>query len=117
MELALIVYLIEFLDKVDGIALALGIPLVVTVLMLSIISCAEGENCFSVIPKPSWKYIKMAFGFIAIALILPSEKTAYKMLAAYAGTEVIKMEETQEIGGKAYKALNKVIDDYLGESK
>lgn len=44
---------------------------------------------------------------------IPSKSTAYKMVAAYAGQELVQMEGTKEVGTKAYKALNKVLDDYL----
>lgn len=115
MELAIIIYLIEFLDKIDRVALMLGIFLSACAFLVGFVSCVEDENYFSDIPKAALGYIKIAFCIIAIALILPSEKTAYKMLAAYAGTELIQMEQTKEIGGKAYKALNKVLDDYLLE--
>lgn len=49
--------------------------------------------------------------------LIPSKDAAYKMIAAYAGSELIQMEGTKEVGSKAYKALNKVLDEYLDEGE
>ena len=67
--------------------------------------------------KPRFKCV---FSLLSVGLILslvPSKDTAYKMMAVYAGQELIALEGTKEVGSKAYQALNKVLDDFLVEEE
>lgn len=59
---------------------------------------------------------KVIFTIFTLSL-LPSKDTAYKMMAVYAGTEVMQSEQATEIGNKSLKVINKVMDEYLAEDK
>ena len=112
MELAIIIYLIGLIDSIQLFSLValaiLGVALLLLHVELGFDKDHHGVKLYK-------KIVKCLAPIFILAFMLPTEDRAYKMLAAYAGTEVIKMEEAQEIGGKAYKALNKVLDDYLLE--
>lgn len=59
----------------------------------------------------------MVFGMLGIgyAKFMPSQETAYKMLAAYVGQTVVTSPAVQETAGNAIDYLNKAIKKYSDE--
>ena len=64
---------------------------------------------------PSKRTYGLALCFLCVINLIPSEETAYKMLAAYGAQELIQLEETKQIGSRAYDTINKILDDFLKE--
>ena len=48
--------------------------------------------------------------------LLPTKDTAYKMLAAYGVTELVKSEDVRRLGSKSLEVLERAMDSYIGES-
>jgi hypothetical protein len=113
MELAFIVYMISLMDVLNGVAATSVIVCVFSIPVLGMFVAESGYEEFYLKYIKPWIFKYLAF--LAVVVLLPNESTANKMLIAYAGQEVIQLEETQQIGSKAYQALNKVLDDYLVE--
>jgi hypothetical protein len=118
MELALIMYLVGLLDSVTAVAFIAAIVLPFGLLFAYMAADLNNntERFIALLIRQK-KWFVCLLVFWGIAIIAPSEKTAHLMFAAYAGQEIAQMEETKEVGGKAYAALNKVLDDYLEPKK
>jgi len=71
----------------------------------------KGENATKVI-KVS---IITCFCSALFLTFLPSEKTAYMMVGAYAAQKVVENDKVQETGGKVLKLINQKLDDYVDE--
>ena len=125
MDLVLLVYLVE---TVLG---ALGTVVGIMTLLL-VLSAVIGFVSYIIIRDDKYlteeeiitfngKYIKafkvwLSGVFIAFLLLLvPNQETGYKMVAAYGAQELIQLEETKQVGSKAYQAINKILDDFIGE--
>lgn len=52
----------------------------------------------------------------SLQVIIPSEKTAWLMVGAYAGQKVAENEKVQHLSGKVLLVIENKIDDYLNES-
>lgn len=61
---------------------------------------------------PKWT---LPFGilFLLIAIALPSERTAYTMVGAYAAQRVVENPQTQEISSKVLKIINQKLDSFI----
>lgn len=115
MELALLVYLISLVDDLIGL---LAICVVGFLgLGFFFLECAAGAaedergDCIKYFKRSLWT----ALGSLVLFLLLPNKDTMHTMLGVYAGQALVQMEEAQEVGSKAYQALNKVLDSYLEE--
>lgn len=132
MDLVWIVYLIEVLSpalKLHGVAfLIMGVIGAILffiswgVAETSTNTKAEERELFSTFRDNIVKwYVKplacVLIPWYLVGKFIPAEDTAYKMLAAYGATELVQMEQTQELGGKAFDVVNKILDDYLVEDK
>ena len=116
MGLATIIYLIGLLDVACAFKFFIPVLTFVAAFLCAAIADFRGGG-FKETFRPLKKYLVPAWIVWVVLLFLPSEETAYKMMLAYAGQSVAEMEETKEVGGKAYQALNKLLDDYLAEGK
>jgi hypothetical protein len=82
----------------------------------------EAENgIFNEVYNTLGKFVKPLLFFVVLSVLIntftPSKDTAYKMLAAYGVTELVKSEEAQKLGGKSLEVLEKAMDEYLGDKK
>jgi hypothetical protein len=50
-----------------------------------------------------------------ILMVLPSEKTAYMMVGAYATQKIAENDNVQETGSKVLKLINQKLDVYVNE--
>ena len=115
MDLVLIIYLIDVVFnavEVVGIAsFCSGVACLICLFVCSVDRLNVPRVCF----------LAKVLGPVSLAvcllcLFVPSPEAGYRMLTAYAAQEVAMMDEAKQVGGKAYDALNKLLDDYLEES-
>lgn len=50
-----------------------------------------------------------------LATLLPTEKTAYMMVGAYATQKIAENDKVQETGGKVLQIINQKLDQYVDE--
>ena len=129
MDLVLLVYCISLLSGFSGIGITIMIvsaSAVAFLIMYRAMECNEagyysdyenekrrqkGENASKII-----KFSIIAWFCSALFLtFLPSEKTAYMMVGAYAAQKVVENDKVQETGGKVLKLINQKLDDYIDE--
>lgn len=113
MELALLVYVISLLP---GIA-----SLFVLVSMLGWVPVvaswfAWGDALFKTRFWPAIFTIAYFFA-LTIALLIPSEKTAYLMVGAYATQKIAEAPKTQELGAEVLKIIELKIKHYSAEAE
>lgn len=116
MDLVLLIYLVDAVAP--NIKVISSVGLIVSSLFgvfLLLYYAIEGSDQWSERTTLVTKFNCCVFAFSLALSFLPSKDTAYKMLAAYGVQELADMEETKEVGGKAYKAINKILDEYLEE--
>lgn len=123
-SLPILVYLISVVGSFDAFLNVLifvglvGLP--VTVIGGTILADSFHQETRDKAPAWFKRLPKIAGATVLVALvsiIIPSKDTAYTMLAAYAGSEIVQTEEMKEIGGKSFEVLNKFLDDYLEDTK
>lgn len=129
MDLALLVYGISILGSI-GPVLGITIGLILLSLVISLI------YRFSALGIESWdsegtkkrkleervpleKCIKRLFGILVVttifAVAIPSEKTAYMMVGAYATQKVAENEKVQETGKKVLTLIEQKLDSYIDD--
>jgi hypothetical protein len=66
--------------------------------------------------KKGMKYFTILF-FILLPLpnLIPSEKTAYTMVGAYAAQQIATDQRTAEVSGKVLTIINQQLDSYIEE--
>jgi len=126
MSLALIVYLINVIPGIGFLAFVLGFCCVVAaglsifwiVSVLDSYMNTNSAECKQELKRPK-KFIKnlltSAIGLFFVAIVIPSEKTLYTMLAAYGVEKVATNEKTQEILGNGVDILNLQLQKYKEE--
>ena len=120
MELSLLVYLISVLNNLTP---ALGFLTVVGLLITGFfgigffIARTDGakESTLALVKKVFTIALSVACVSGFLNIILPSEKTAYVMLGAYATQKVAEDPRTQELGNKVLKIVNSKMDSYIEE--
>lgn len=129
MDLALLVYGISVIDK-TGPVLALAIFITILSLLIALgyrfvilqIESWDGEviktrKLQERVPLEKW--IKRMFGILALAtflqVIIPSEKTAYTMVGAYAAQKVAENDKVQQMSGKVLTIIEQKLDSYVEE--
>ena len=112
MDLALLVYAISLLEKFQ---IFFGIGIVIMVVISFATSLFAAER--SIEEKTAFKVWKRcgitAVCFAFILTLLPSEKTAYTMVGAYAAQKIAQDPRTQEVGGKVLTIINQKLDGYV----
>jgi hypothetical protein len=135
MDLALLVYGISLLDGLD--------KLFVGITMISVmVAAASGiytlshkfdsyeyswncnkdgtvkqsvlENRAGGVKLLKWSIIVFLVAAI-IQIFIPSQKTAYTMVGAYAAQKVAQNEKLQDTGGKVMTIINQKLDKYIDE--
>ena len=116
MDLALIIYLIG-LFKVANLLSFLAAIVCVGVAAIALM--VWGDSCSD--DPPSWfkpKSLLRAFtAFIILFALLPTENTAYKMLAAYGVQQVAQSETVGRLAPKSIELLEQTIDAHLQQLK
>lgn len=121
MSLAILVYLIALLDNISiAIAPILAISLM-TLIISSIVYCATNGNSYEVLTTlEAKKWAKRAFIVLclsnSIKILLPSEKTAYVMVGAYAAQKIAEDPKVQQLSGKVLTIVEQKLDSYIAEA-
>lgn len=112
MELALLVWVISILKPVT-ILLALSGVILIVVFLGMMSDYANGRRL-----KTRWYWITgtVASVLIALSAIIPSERTAYLMVGAYAAQKIAEDPKVQQLSGKVVQAIELKIDGYLEEA-
>lgn len=112
MELALLVWIISILKPITTLMALSGVGLVI-LLVVMLFAYVDGARL-----KARWYWIVgiLAGAFITTASILPSERTAYLMVGAYAAQRVAEDPKVQQISSKVLKAIELKIDGYIEEA-
>lgn len=129
MELMLLVYAIGLLSKLYAamgiLILVFGVSTVILFISLTVESPTdydrkyfkESVELYNKVKPIRVKYIKRLLLVITVAFtlmtVLPSEKTAYVMVAAYAAQKVATHPGTEEISAKVLKIINQNLDKYV----
>lgn len=112
-----LIWVIYLIDVVCGDMRGLTFLLVVT----TVFSCigyllghfAEGDQSFDGIRElPLGKLFSACVTILLISNLIPSQDTAYKMLAVYGVSEVSKSENVQELMGDGMDILKLTLKDY-----
>ena len=128
MDLALLVYGINVLGKL-GVVLGLATGFAIIVFVISTLvrvfhaketwdsqrddQIKQGRRAASVTVM---KYAGAIVGIsILLNVILPNEKTAYTMVAAYAAQKVSENEKVQQMSGKVLTIIEQKLDGYIAE--
>lgn len=112
MELALLVWIISILKPVT-ILLALPGVILILVFLVMVSDYANGHRL-----KTRWYWITgtAAAVLITLSAIIPSERTAYLMVGAYASQKIAEDPKVQQISSKVLKAIELKIDGYIEEA-
>ena len=112
MELALLVWVISILGPVTHLLgwIAAFLTVIFVVMLAALI---DGASL-----KAYWYWIigTTIIVLITTATLLPSERTAYLMVGAYAAQRVAEDPKVQQISGKVLKAIELKIDGYIEEA-
>ena len=129
MDLALLVYGISLLHKISAFFIALTF-IAVAVLVVSLIyrGAELSINTWDGPDRVKWKEERIpgtmklvwtsaiAAFFLTLAnIFIPSEKTAYTMVGAYAAQKVAEDPRVQNMSGKVLTIINKKLDHYVDE--
>lgn len=118
MDLALLVYAINTLSGIRGILGALvGLSILIVLGLFIYMSDQYGEDNKNKLW--AWKRVKMWFGIgltaVFLVVLLPSQKTAYTMVGAYAAQKVSENEKVQQLSGKVLTIIEQKLDGYIDE--
>ena len=124
MELAFLVWVISTLGNISGFAAVLAcIAGAISLILVINRSLHNDYALYGQAPttKPGWGWASIwaavsvvIFMFVAI---IPSQKTAYIMVAAYATQQVAEDPKVQELGAKTLKLIENKLDEYIKESE
>lgn len=136
MELALLVYGISLLESFGGMLLGIVIISLVIAAATAMFTASwffdgdeyswnvdksTGQLKDRIVKSRAWgtktlKWSLITFiTFSIILAVLPSKKTAWVMVGAYAAQKVAEDPRTQEVGGKVLKIINQKLDQYVEE--
>lgn len=123
MELVWIIYLIDVVDSVKGFsALAVGLMLVLGLAVFAV------SLFFALEDKPekitpalktmrAGKITLWCLIVIFLCKLIPSQDTAYKMLAAYGVSEISQNDDVKKLAGKSLQVIEKAMDKYIKDSE
>lgn len=129
MELAWLVYIIGMLNSITGLFIAISAAGAV-LLFISLIGLIttnddyygkDSEGNFTPKTEKSWKFhvknLKRALSIgipsLIFVIMIPSEKTAYMMVGAYATQKIATDPRSVEVGGKVLTIINQKLDKFI----
>ena len=114
MELALLVYLISLLPSIG--AAAIFISIVGGAALISLWGAVLIDELFKSRLWPAIFTLIWVF-WAFVAMFIPSEKTAYLMVGAYATQKIAEAPKTQELGAEVLKIIELKIKHYSEEAQ
>ena len=129
MDLVWLVYGISLLSGFGamlGITVAISLGCVIFFLIFRAMECTQEDFYGAQTNQKRAEKGKWAMGHVKTAMIflitssvvltfLPSEKTAYLMVGAYATQKIAENDKVQETGGKVLKIINQKLDTYIDD--
>lgn len=110
MSLALLVYAISTLTKLSVLLAILSLLLVVVTAITTIAVADSGR------PPKMWKWgLPLTLAMLTVVVLIPSEKTAYTMVGAYAAQKVAEDPKVQQLSGKVLQVIENKLDSYIVE--
>lgn len=114
MDLALLVYGISLLNGVMAFFIALVIASAATIIGNWIYWVdGYGDERAAGCKKRSWKAFWVAVVAFWGIILIPSEKTAYTMVGAYAAQKVAENDKVQQMSGKVLAIIEQKLDGYI----
>lgn len=119
-NLILTVYLIDLFNTISAltkILLAFIVPTTIAMYMFVLIETSSySEKARNLIKLTfSSKLFKSLWVISILGLLIPSKQSMYVMLGLHVGNNVITEVSKSPIYNKAYRVLEKSLDDYLNE--
>lgn len=119
-NLILTVYLIDLFNTISAltkILLAFIVPTTIAMYMFVLIETSSySEKARNLIKLTfSSKLFKSLWVISILGLLIPSKQSMYVMLGLHLGNNVITEVSKSPIYNKAYRVLEKSLDDYLNE--
>lgn len=116
MDLALLVYGISVLGKLTtvlGLAACASLAFIVIQFFYWIDGYGDDrtEGCL----RRGWKGFWTGILAVTLLVALPSEKTAYTMVGAYAAQKVAENEKVQQMSGKVLTIIEQKLDGFIEE--
>lgn len=118
MDLALLVYLISLLHGIGVFFLGLIVLGVFAILANGIYYvdyCNNGTDLAKRTVARMWKAFWVAVIAAWVLILIPSEKTAYTMVGAYAAQKVAENDKVQQMSGKVLAIIEQKLDGYIDE--
>lgn len=112
MELVWLVYIISLIEPISRAAI-LGLTMCGALATISHVVSIVEEFSVGVY---TWICTVIAIFSMFIVIFLPSEKTAYTMVAAYATQKIVEAPETKEIAKDVLTIINSKVKQYAVES-
>lgn len=112
MELVWLVYVISLIKPVAEVVVLLTIFSGAIAAFLWIAHYVDDYR----IGVNTWLFTSMFVLSLSVAVLLPSEKTAYTMVAAYATQKVAEAPETRELASDVLIIINSKVKQYALES-
>lgn len=116
MKLALIIYLINLADNIAQVSYLSIIVFGMGTLFL-ILSWVTDEDEREALAVYIKKGLIITFIAILIAVLTPSTRTSYTMLAAYGGQAVLESDAVGRIAPKSIAVIEQFLDDKLEGKK
>lgn len=116
MELALLVYLISLLPSLSGfLAAVTTVSVLVSILWWIWWMVSRDYQPIPATWPRRWLITAILLGFITS--LVPSEKTAYLMVGAYATQKIAEAPKTKEIGAEVLKIIEGKIKFYAEQAE
>lgn len=113
MELALLIWVISILERLSALT---GLFSIFLFIVLVLLLMAKTE---SVSVKNYWLWItgSACTLLLLVSTLLPSERTAYVMVGAYAAQRVAEDPKVQQMSGKVLRVIELKLDEYVTEAE
>lgn len=130
MDLAMLVYAVSLLDKIHGF---LVLSLIITTALTCILYMYRFSECSprhynsekeneKLVENGKWatsnanKFIVGGIIASVFLILIPTEKTAYMMVGAYAAQKVSESGQVAEVSSKIMKVVNSKLDQYVEDA-
>lgn len=118
MDLALLVYGISLLSGFAKFTILVIVMSVLWVIANAIYYsdyCNSGSDNAKRTIARMWKGFWIGLTSIFLLIFIPSEKTAYTMVGAYAAQKVAENDKVQQMSGKVLTIIEQKLDGYIDE--
>ena len=129
MDLALLVYAISLLTPIGTVAMFIAIISCIAIcglMLYRVTECTQeswrGEREVQKRAEKGvwvmgrvWFTMKVLIPTVIVLILLPTPKTAYIMVGAYAAQKIVENKSVQDTGGKVLTLINQKLDHYIEE--